>query len=87
MCFHTHTQFLQRSPDPNQPATKEEAKDIQLDIIQVLAKAGTPFEQRIEPHQLEENIYNQPPLHPSLMALDYEYNFIEAAFLIGWFSE
>ena len=53
----------------------------------MLAKAGTPFEQRIEPHQLEENIYNQPPLHPSLMALDYEYNFIEAAFLIGWFSE
>lgn len=72
------------------PKTPDEARKIQIDIIYALHKAQAPTGLVVgqEPG-LEEDVFHQPPLHPSLMALGYESNFSEAALLIGqllWFT-
>ena len=72
--------FLQESfgaSDPSSiPKTRDAAAELQLDIIQLIARAGAPI--TTEFFGDEEKV---PP--PSLFALDQDRNFIEAAFLLG----
>ena len=51
-----------------------------MDILHALAEGGAlPF----DPENFNQNPSPGHPPHPSQMALDEEYNFLEAAYLIG----
>ena len=72
---------LSSQSSPKKRLTPDEARQIQLDIIYTLHKHGAPTKWELDPGL--GDVFHQPPLHPSLMALGYECSFSEAAILIG----
>ena len=72
--------FLQDSFDIGDPSslpkTRDAALELQLDIIHSIAQAGAP-----PPAYFSSHGEGPPP--PSVLALDQDTNFTEAAFLLG----
>ncbi len=72
--------FIIKESNSNLPNTVEQARETQLDIIHALAEGGVmPFDTR----NPDLGSRGDGPPHPSQLALDVEYNFLEAAYLIG----